>query len=133
MDDELSESVSPPLPGKIHPPAEMGDVTPTVDDEVRNYHHHPSEAAATEFGFYPDAADAAADLAGDFGSQFLEGATRGENLRDRVANADDRSADEMAFLIEEELGEDASAPARSGEDEEDIEARDPRRVRRLRR
>ncbi len=65
--DDLEAFVVPPLRGKAHPPAEMDEATPTLDDENRNYHHHPSDAGTTEFGFDPDAADAAADLAGELG------------------------------------------------------------------
>lgn len=100
---DQEEFTCPPLHGKVHPPAEMGDATPTLDDEVRNYHHHPNDAGVTEFGFDPEAADAAADLAGDLGSQFLEGATRGEDLSSRVLDDEDRSESELPFLIDDEL------------------------------
>ncbi|MFT3771906.1 MAG: hypothetical protein QM820_41385 [Minicystis sp.] len=65
--DDLDDSVAPPLPGKLHAIEEMDDATPTLDDEHRNYHHHPNDAGSVEFGFHPEAADAAADLAGDLG------------------------------------------------------------------
>jgi hypothetical protein len=112
----LDEFTSPPLRGKTHPPAEMGDATPTLDDEVRSYHHHPNDAGVTEFGFDPEAADAAADLAGELGSQYLEGATRGEDLSDRVMREEDRSENEVPFLIEDEL-EPSDLDETAGEEE----------------
>jgi hypothetical protein len=80
---------------------EKNDATPTLDDEVRNYRHHPNEAGTTEFAFDPEAADAAADLAGELGSQFLEGATRGEDLSSRVLSEEDQEENELPFLIED--------------------------------
>jgi hypothetical protein len=99
--DEQDDSSRPPLPGKLHPPMEKNDATPTLDDEVRNYRHHPNEAGTTEFAFDPEAADAAADLAGELGSQFLEGATRGEDLSSRVPSEEDQEENELPFLIED--------------------------------
>jgi hypothetical protein len=111
--DEQEDVALPPLPAKTHPPAEMDDALPTLDDEVRRYHHHPNEAGTTEFEVDPEAADAAADLAGDFGSQFLEGATRGEDLSSRVFDEEDRRESEVPFLIEdgfEPIDGEAGAP-----------------------
>jgi hypothetical protein len=114
--------IGPPLHGKTDPPAEMDHAYPTLDDERRGYHHHPSDPATTEFAFDPLAGDAAADLAGDFGSQFLEGATRGEDLSERVLATDDSDASLDLLLDEEELEaedepieeiEEAPAPPRS--------------------
>lgn len=117
--DDLDEDAAPPVPAKIHPRDEMDEATPALDDEIRRYHHHPNDAGTTEFGFDPDAADAAADLAGDLGSAFLEGATRGEDMSDLAAMLDDRPDDELPLLLDEE-GEEAV--------EEDVGAR-PRAVR----
>lgn len=103
--DDLDEGVSPPLPGKLHPPEEMGDATPTLDDEHRSYHHHPNDAGTVGFGFHPEAADAAADLAGDLGSTFLEGATRGEDVSDFTAMMDDRGEDELPLVLDEDADE----------------------------
>ena len=91
----------PPLHGKTHPPDEMDDTKPTLDDEHRHYPHHPNESGTTEFEFDPIAGDAAADLAGDFGSQFLEGATRGEDLSARVFERDDDSDSPRDLLLDE--------------------------------
>jgi hypothetical protein len=103
--DDLDDSVAPPLPGKLHPPEEMGDATPTLDDEHRSYHHHPNDAGSVGFGFHPEAADAAADLAGDLGSTFLEGATRGEDMSDFTAMMDDRGEDELPLVLDEDADE----------------------------
>ncbi|APR78136.1 Hypothetical protein A7982_03483 [Minicystis rosea] len=103
--DDLDDSVAPPLPGKLHPPEEMDEATPTLDDEIRNYHHHPNDSGVVEFGFHPEAADAAADLAGDFGSSFLEGATRGEDISEVSAQLDDRSDEELPLILDEEGAE----------------------------
>lgn len=110
--DESDEA--PPLRGKTHPPAEMGDAKPSLEDEVQVYHEHPNDHAATEFGVDPDAADAAADLAGDLGATFLMGATRGEDMSDVVMAMEDREENDLPFLIEEEPGEpgEQEAPAR---------------------
>jgi hypothetical protein len=122
LEDEIdllgdpSELTRPPLHGKVHPPAEMNDATPTLDDEVRHYRHHPNDAGATEFGFDPEAADAAADLAGDLGSQFLEGATRGEDLSSRVLDDEDRADSELPFIIEDELALNDVEPEPSDEE-----------------
>lgn len=97
---DVDELAAPPLPGKLHPPEDMDEATPTLDDETRHYRHHPSDAGTTEFGFDPDAADAAADLAGDLGSAFLEGATRGEDISD-VAASRDIDADELPLVLDE--------------------------------
>lgn len=97
--DDLS---SPPLAGKSHPPDAMDDVTPTHDDEVRSYHHHPNDAGTTEFGFDPEAADAAADLAGELGSAFLEGATRGEDMSELSLMAGDREDEDLPMLLDED-------------------------------
>lgn len=76
---------------------------PTLDDSVRSYHHHPSEAGVTDFGFDPEAADAAADLAGDLGAQFLEGATLGEDVSDVAMSHDDREEEsDTPLLLEDE-------------------------------
>ncbi|HVY46119.1 MAG TPA: hypothetical protein VHB21_09580, partial [Minicystis sp.] len=101
---DVGDQVAPPLPGKTHPPAEMSDAVPTLDDEHRAFHHHPNEAGAVTFGFDPENADAAADLAGELGAQFLEGATRVEDLSSRVTVAEDSFDAEVPMIIEEELG-----------------------------
>lgn len=111
--DDLEEFVAPPLPGKIHPPEEMDEATPTLDDEKRRYRHHPNDAGAVEFGFDPEAADAAADLAGDLGSAFLSGATRGEDMSS--VTADERPEDELPLVLDESDEPRATvAPRRAG-------------------
>jgi hypothetical protein len=105
---------APPLRGKVHPRSEINDVVPTLDDEVRRYHHHPNDAGSIEFETNPDAADAAADLASDLGSEFLEGATRGQDISE-LAMLHDDSDGELPYLLEDD---DLDAPA-SGIEEED--------------
>lgn len=99
--DDLEPGVAPPLRGKAHPPAEMDEVIPSLDDEVSRY-HRPRDQSSSVFGFDPDAADAAADLAGDLGSTFLNAATRGEDMSDVTMSADDRDEDSLPFVIEEQ-------------------------------
>lgn len=112
--DDLEAFVVPPLRGKAHPPAEMDEATPTLDDEKRSYHHHPSDAGTTEFGFDPDAADAAADLAGELGSTFLSGATRGEDMSDVITQAEGEN--DLPMILDEVDEERGSIvePPRSG-------------------
>lgn len=103
--DDLDDSLAPPMRGKLHPPEDMDDATPTLDDEHRTSRHHPSDSGCVEFGFYPEAADAAADLAGDLGSSFLEGATRGEDLSELAARLDERADEELPLLVDEDGAE----------------------------
>ena len=110
----------------------MDEATPALDDEVRSYHHHPSEVGATAFGFDPEAGDAAADLAGELGSQFLESATRGEDMSDRMLIAEEQAEVDAALLLEEEPNLADLADLAPAEDEVESEARDPRRLRRPR-
>ena len=122
--DDLEEFVAPPIPGKVHPPTEMGDAIPTLDDPVRHYRHHPNDNDVTEFGYDREAADAAADLAGDLGSNFLEGATRGEDMSELVVESEDRADNDVPFLIEtedEELTTDSISELAAPEVEEDEE------------
>jgi hypothetical protein len=94
----------------VHPRRELSDVVPTLDDEVRRYHHHPNDAGCTEFETNPDVADAAADLASDLGAEFLEGATRGQDLSDVVMSYED-SEGELPYLLEnEEIDTSGSTP-----------------------
>ncbi len=102
LPEDLERYVAPPLAHKAHPHAEMDRATPTLDDEHRRYH-----AGATEFGFDPEAGDAAADMAGEMGQSFLEGATRGEDLSDLQAMKSDAEEDELLLLIEDEESLDA--------------------------
>ncbi len=93
--------LGPPLHGKTDPADDMDDTKPTLDDEHRRYHHHPNESGTTEFAFDPVVGDAAADLAGDFGSQFLEGATQGQDLSERVFELDEDSDAPLNMLLDE--------------------------------
>jgi hypothetical protein len=102
--DELDLLAAPPLPGKTHPRQAMADVVPTSDDEVRMALHHPSESTAIEFESDPDAADAAADLASDLGAEFLEAATRGQDVSDVILEHDQDSTDEFIISDEEPGG-----------------------------
>jgi hypothetical protein len=100
--DDLEPFVVPPLRGKAHPPAEMDEATPTLDDEKRSYHHHPNDAGTTEFGFDPDAADAAADLAGELGTTFLTSATLGEDMSDALMTREEQEVGDLRVISEEE-------------------------------
>jgi hypothetical protein len=98
--DDLEEFAAPPLAGKTHPSDAMDEAIPTLDDADRMFRHHPNEPMGEGFAFDPDTADAAADMAGDLGTEFLEGATRGQDMSDiHMSNMDNE--DEGAFLIEE--------------------------------
>jgi hypothetical protein len=104
LPSDLDELEAPPIPGKVHPSAEISDAVPTLDDDVRNYRHHPNEPGSIEFGVDPYAADAAADLAGDLGSEFIEGATRGQDMSDVLMNRDDQEAELPLLYTDETLG-----------------------------
>ncbi len=119
--DDREEFVAPPLPAKQHPAAEMGFVVPTSDDDVRQHPHHPNEGATMEFDVDPEAADAAADLAGDLGAQYLEGATFGEDVSERAIEDTEAEEAELPLLLEEEAldttaepEEEEAEPAASG-------------------
>jgi hypothetical protein len=103
--DDLEELVAPPLAGKVHPPDDMDEATPALDDELRRYRHHPNDAGSVELHADPDAADAAADLASDLGSAFLSGATRGEDMSDLAMMADERAEDELPLVLDENAEE----------------------------
>lgn len=100
------DDVGPPLHGKTNPRDVMDAAVPTLDDEHRSYRHHPSENEAIEFEIDPLAGDAAADLAADFGSQFLEGATRGEDLSAIALELDDASDAPLDLLLDDADRED---------------------------
>lgn len=102
------EFTLPPLHGKTNPKAEMGYVVPTLDDEVRSYHHHPNDGGGVDFDVDPYEADAAADLAGDLGCTFLAGATRGEDMSDARMMAEDQAENELPFLIDDEYMDEAA-------------------------
>lgn len=117
LTDDLEELVAPPLAAKTHPREDMDEVKPSLDDESRRHRHHPNDAGTTRFSVDPEAADAAADLAGDLGSSFLEGATRGEDLSEVEIELEERQDSELPFLIEEE-GDGGSEDASEEEEEE---------------
>ncbi len=81
----------------------MDEAAPSLDDEVALY-HHPRDEGASGFGFDPDAADAAADLAGDLGATFLSGATRGEDMSDLAMSAEG-GEDELPLVLDEGIEE----------------------------
>lgn len=105
---------APPLAGKLHPPADMEFVVPSSDDARRM-----NRRDYTEFDVDPVAADAAADLAGDLGVQFLEGALDGEETMEHTSGADrklrlyDEVIDTMheETTLDEELADMARVPA----------------------
>ncbi|KYF67296.1 hypothetical protein [Sorangium cellulosum] len=124
--DMMDAETAPPLRGKVNPRSELSDVIPTLDDEVRGYHHHPNDAGTTEFEVNPDAADAAADLASDLGAEFLEGATKGQDMSDVAMSHDDDDGD-LPYLLEDEEVESVE-PDDEGEDELPVTQRMRRHV-----
>lgn len=78
----------------------MDDVVPTLDDSDREFHHHPNEPVSEGFFFDPGNADAAADLAGELGADFVEGATRGRNMSDVMLSEDEDVGGESSFVVE---------------------------------
>ncbi len=90
----------------------MDGAVPSLDDEHRSYRRHPSENEAIEFEVDPEVGDAAADL----GSQFLKGATRGEDFGSRVFALDDDSDAPLDLLLDEDdAGDDAGDDESTGE------------------
>ncbi|WP_437728993.1 hypothetical protein [Sorangium sp. So ce861] len=124
--DVIDAAAAPPLRGKVRPRSELSDVIPTLDDEVRGYHHHPNDAGCTEFEVNPDAADAAADLASDLGAEFLEGATKGQDISDVVMSHDDDDGD-LPYLLEDEEVESVD-PDADEDDEQPVTQRMRRNV-----
>jgi hypothetical protein len=95
---QADEFGAPPLHGKMHP-HDMHFIVPTIDDS--HHPHHPNEAMSSEFDVDPDASDAAADLAGDLGAQFLEGITYGEDMSERALEDAEALENELPYLVEE--------------------------------
>ncbi|XYI03466.1 hypothetical protein ACMHYB_28325 [Sorangium sp. So ce1128] len=124
--DMMDAGAAPPLRGKANPRSEFSDVIPTLDDESRGYHHHPNDAGCTEFEVNPDAADAAADLASDLGAEFLEGATKGQDISDVAMSHDDDDGD-LPYLLEDEDVESVEPDAEE-EDEQPVTQRMRRHV-----
>ena len=125
--DALDDLDAPPLHSKVHPSNDISDVVPTLDDEVRGYHHHPNDAGTTEFDVDPGTSDAAADLAGDLGSEFLEGATRGQDMSDVIMSRDEAES-ELPFLFDTEAVYDTE-PGPPDEDAQPTQRITPRRAR----
>ncbi|WP_153817425.1 hypothetical protein [Polyangium spumosum] len=98
--EDLDEFAAPPLPGKVHPADAMDEPVHTLDDSDRVFRHHPNDQVSEGFSFDPDNADAAADLAGDLGAEFLEGATRGRDMSDMIMSDEGQDLD-TPFLVEE--------------------------------
>lgn len=99
--EDLDEFAAPPLPGKVHPADAMDEPVHTLDDSDRVFRHHPNDQVSEGFSFDPDNADAAADLAGDLGAEFLEGATRGRDMSDMIMSDEDQDEELRPFLVEE--------------------------------
>ncbi len=78
----------------------MDDVVPTLDDSDRQFLHHPNESVGEGFSFDPGNADAAADLAGELGADFVEGATRGRDMSDVMLSDEEDAGSESSFIIE---------------------------------
>lgn len=117
--DDLDESSGPPIPSKVHPQNAMDDVVPTLDDSDRLFRHHPNESAGERFSFDPENADAAADLAGELGADFVEGATRGRDMSD-VMLSEENIIDETPFVLET-LGEGAEETLLPEDEDLDID------------
>lgn len=91
----------------------MDEVVPTLDDSDRIFRHHPNDSVGERFSFDPESADAAADLAGELGSDFVEGATRGRDMSDvMLSEEEELSMSETPYLIETigEEGEEMNLP-----------------------
>ena len=98
--DDLDESFAPPIPSKVHPQSAMDDVVPTLDDSDRQFLHHPNEPVGEGFSFDPGNADAAADLAGELGADFVEGATNGRDMSDVRLSEEEDVGGESSFVVE---------------------------------
>lgn len=127
--DDLDEWSAPPIAGKAHPRDAMDEVVPTLDDSDRTLRHHPNEPMSEGFSYDPESADAAADLAGDLGAEFLEGATEGRDMSD-VILSEEEGAGNSPYLVEEfspegeetYVGEDESVDIEEPADEEEAVA-----------
>lgn len=108
--DDLDELDLPPMHGKLYPPSEMDEATPTLDDSDRRYFHHPSDSGVTEFDNEPEAGDAARDLASELGREYLEGVTRVDDMSDIRYSDEEREESELPFVIEEEEEEFGALP-----------------------
>ncbi|EYF08011.1 Hypothetical protein CAP_7033 [Chondromyces apiculatus DSM 436] len=108
----FSENEAPPLRGKENFGPELSDAVPTLDDDVRSYRHHPNEAGSIVFDVNPHAGDAAADLASELGAEFLEGATRAQDVSDLHMMHEEMDP-ETAYIHEEELLSDSDELAAS--------------------
>ena len=98
--EDLDEFSAPPLPGKVHPAEAMDEPVHTLDDSDRVFRHHPNDQVSEGFSFDPDNADAAADMAGELGADFLEGATRGRDMSDMMMSDEGQDLD-TPYLVEE--------------------------------
>lgn len=78
----------------------MDEVVPTLDDSDRVFQHHPNESGSEGLTFDPDSADAAADLAGELGADFVEGATRGRDMSDVMFSEEEDALAETSFIVE---------------------------------
>lgn len=98
----------------------MDDVVPTLDDSDRRFLHHPNEPVSEGFSFDPDSADAAADLAGELGADFVEGATNGRDMSDVMLSEEEGLTYETPFVVET-LGEGSEEPFLPEDEFVDIE------------
>jgi hypothetical protein len=119
--DNLMDQATPPLAGKTHPRDAMDEAVPTLDDSDRVFLHHPNQPIGEGFSYDPVSADAAADMAGDLGAEFLEGATRGRDMSDMILSEDERN-EETPFIVEDlDLMDDETTESDEPEDLEDAE------------
>lgn len=99
--DELDESIAPPIAAKDQPANVMDDVVPTLDDSDRTLYHHPNEPISEGLTSDPIAADAAADLAGELGADFIEGATGGRDRSDVILSEEGTEGIEEDMIVGE--------------------------------
>jgi hypothetical protein len=108
--DELDESIAPPIASKAQPANAMDDVVPTLDDSDRTLPHHPNEPISEGFTSDPIAADAAADLAGEFSADFIEGATGGRDRSDVILSDEGTEGIEEDMIVGRMGDEDGGEP-----------------------
>jgi len=96
----------------------MHDVIHSPDDEIAEQHRGPHEEAAVSFRSDPEAGDAGADLADQFGRSYLQSATTGEDISE-IESADDLDTTEMGGPF---IEIDIEGNAEQEEDEEETGA-----------
>lgn len=95
----------------------MDDVVPTLDDSDRYFFHHPNEPVGEGFSFDPESADAAADLAGELGADFVEGATNGRDMSDVMFSEEEQDMINETPFVVDTMGEGSEQPFLPDEEE----------------